>query len=210
MTRLWKVENGQLAEVATASPKKSIVEAWIEKDPSILGLDLLVIARRFTTDFGGRIDLLGIDQEGDLTLIEMKRAKTPREVIAQTLDYGSWVKGLTTPRIHSIANAHLKKLLSEAFLQRFDQTIPETLNSSHNLLIVAGEFDPSSRRIVEYLSEAHGVSINTAFFSYFRDGENKFLASDFLLDQEEVVERAGANTEGTLDRVFLRQRWRVA
>ena len=75
MTRLWKVENGQLAEVATASPKKSIVEAWIEKDPSILGLDLLVIARQFTTDFGGRIDLLGIDQEGDLTLIEMKRAQ---------------------------------------------------------------------------------------------------------------------------------------
>jgi hypothetical protein len=131
MTRLCKVENGQLTEVATASPNESIVEAWIEKDPSILGLDLLVIARQFTTDFGGRIDLLGIDQEGDLTLIEMKRDRTPREVIAQTLDYGSWIKGLTTPRIHSIANAYLKRPLSEAFLRRFDQNIPETLNSSH-------------------------------------------------------------------------------
>jgi hypothetical protein len=189
MTRLWKVENGQLAEVATASPKsEKDVEDWIEKDPSILGLDLLVIARQFTTDFGGKIDLLGIDQEGDLTLIEMKRDKAPREAVAQTLDYGSWVKGLTTPRIHSIANTHLKRPLSEAFHQRFDQHIPETLNSSHNLLIVASGFDPSSRRIVEYLAETHGVSINTAFFSYFRDGENEFLASDFLLDQEQVGE----------------------
>jgi hypothetical protein len=196
MTRLWKVESGQLAEVATASPKsESIVEDWIEKDPSILGLDLMIIARQFTTDFGGRIDLLGVDRAGDLTLIEMKRDRTPREVIAQTLDYGSWVKGLTTPRVHSIGNTYLKKPLSEAFHQRFDQNIPETLNSSHNLLIVASGFDPSSKRIVEYLAETHGVSINTAFFSYFHDGENEFLAADFLMDQEQVVERHEAKTK---------------
>jgi hypothetical protein len=196
MTRLWKVESEQLAEVATASPESErIIEKWIAEDPSILGLDLLVIARQLTTDFGGRIDLLGIDQEGDLTLIEVKRDKTPREVIAQTLDYGSWIKGLTTPRIHSIASAYLKRPLSEAFLQRFDQNIPEILNSSHNLLIVANEFDPSSRRIVEYLAETRGVSINTAFFSYFHDGGNEFLTADFLMDQEQVVGRAVAKTK---------------
>jgi hypothetical protein len=196
MTRLWKVQSGQLAEVATASPKsESIVEDWIADDPSILGLDLLVIARQFTTDFGGRIDLLGVDRAGDLTLIEMKRDRTPREVIAQTLDYGSWVNGLTTPRLHSIANAYLKRPLSEAFLQKFDQNIPETLNSSHNLLIVASGFDVSSKRIVEYLAETHGVSINTAFFSYFHDGVNEFLASDFLMDQDQVIERSEAKTK---------------
>jgi hypothetical protein len=196
MTRLWKVESRQLVEVATAPPRtESMIEDWVAADPSILGLELLVIARQFTTDFGGRIDLLGIDRAGDLTLIEMKRDKTPREVIAQTLDYGSWVKGLTTSRIHGIANAYLKRPLSEAFHHRFDQNIPETLNSSHNLLIVASEFDPSSRRIVEYLAETHGVSINTAFFSYFHDRDNEFLASDFLLDQEQVVERSEAKTK---------------
>jgi hypothetical protein len=197
MTRLWKVASGQLAVVEAASPKwERTIEDWIAGDPSILGLDLLIIARQLTTDFGGRIDLLGIDRAGDLTLIEMKRDRTPREVISQTLDYGSWVKGLTTPRIHGIANTHLKRPLSEAFHRRFKQNIPETLNSSHNLLIVASGFDPSSRRIVEYLAETHGVSINTAFFSYFRDGDNEFLASDFLLDQEQVVERSGIITEG--------------
>jgi hypothetical protein len=196
MTRLWKVQSGQLAELATASPKsESIVENWIEKDPSILGLDLLIIARQLPTDFGGRIDLLGIDRAGDLTLIEMKRDRTPREVIAQTLDYGSWVKGLTTPRIHGITNTYLKRPLWEAFHHRFDQNIPETLNSSHNLLIVASGFDPSSRRIVEYLAETHGVSINTAFFSYFHDAGNEFLTSEFLLDREQVVGRSEAKTK---------------
>ena len=119
MTRLWKVESGQLAEVAAASPKwERTIEDWIAGDPSILGLDLLIIARQLTTDFGGRIDLLGIDRAGDLTLIEMKRDRTPREVISQTLDYGSWVKGLTTPRIHGIAKTYLKRPLSEAFHHR--------------------------------------------------------------------------------------------
>ena len=126
---------------------------------------------------------------GDLTIVEMKRDKAPREAIAQILDYGAWVKNLTTPRLHSIANAHLHRPLSEAFFQKFGQTIPETLNASHNLLIVASGFDSSSRRIVEYLSETYGVSINAAFFTYFRDNGNELLACDFLLDQEQVVTR---------------------
>ncbi len=196
MTRLWRVESDKLKEVGTASPRvEAMIEDWVADDPSILGLDLLIIARQHTTDFGGRIDLLGMNQAGDLTLIEMKRDRTPRDVIAQTLDYGSWVKGLTTPRIHGIAHTFLERPLSEAFREKFDQNIPETLNSSHNLLIVAGSFDPSSRRIVEYLAETHGVSINTAFFSYFRDGDEEFLASDFLMDQDQVIERSEAKTK---------------
>ena len=106
MTRLWKVTKGELSEVSISSPStEALIEEWVAEDPSILGLDLLIIAQQHTTDFGGRIDLLGIDRDGDLTLIEMKRDRTPREIIAQTLDYGSWVKSLTTPRLHHIANA---------------------------------------------------------------------------------------------------------
>lgn len=135
-----------------------------------------------------------MDQEGNLTLIELKRNQTPRDVVAQALDYGSWVKMLTTPRIHNIANEFLTRPLSGAFREKFDQNIPETLNSSHNLLIIASSLDPSSRRIVEYLAETHGVSINTVFFTYFRHGDDEFLASDFLMDQEQVVERSVAQT----------------
>jgi hypothetical protein len=196
LTRLWKVQEGALREVGATSPKaEAQIEGWVADEPRILGLDLLIIARQYVTDHGGRIDLLGMDSEGDLTLIELKRDRTAREVIAQTLDYGSWVRGLATPRIHNIASAYLKRPLSEAFRERFDLNVPETLNSNHNLLIVASGFDDSSRRIVEYLAEVHGVSINTAFFTFFRDGDQEFLASDFLMDQEEVVQRSEAKTK---------------
>ena len=196
MTRLWKVESDELHEVKTSSPKtEALVEDWIAGDPSIIGSDLLIIARQYTTTFGSKLDLLGIDRAGDLTLIELKRDKTPRTVVAQALDYGSWVHGLTTLEIHNLASKYLQCPLSEAFRQKFDANIPENLNGSHNLLIVASSFDPSSRRIVEYLAEAHNVSINTAFFTYFSDGGNNYLTADFLMDQEQVIERAEAKTK---------------
>ena len=40
------------------------------------------------------IDLLAIDADGNLHVLELKRDKTPRDVVAQVLDYGSWVTTL--------------------------------------------------------------------------------------------------------------------
>ena len=70
------------------------MENWIEKDPSLLGLDIMNIGRQVPTDFGGRIDLQDINAEGDLTIIELKRKRTSREVVAQTLENASWVNNL--------------------------------------------------------------------------------------------------------------------
>ena len=50
-----------------------------------------MIGREVETDFGGSIDILCIDAEGDLVIVELKRDRTPREVTAQALDYASWV-----------------------------------------------------------------------------------------------------------------------
>jgi hypothetical protein len=41
--------------------------------------------------------VLGVDVEGRIHVIELKRDRTPREVVAQILDYGSWALGFATP-----------------------------------------------------------------------------------------------------------------
>ena len=84
-----------------------------------------------------------------------------------------------------------------AFQDRFKTTLPETLNESHSMVIVASAFDPSSERIVRYLSEVHDLAINTAFFTVFDDGGHTLLATDWLLDQSEVVERSEAKAKVT-------------
>lgn len=66
----------------------------------------------------GRIDLLGITGDGGLRLIELKRDRTPREVIAQVLDYASWVSKLTTPEVHRIAEDYGAQRKLSRFAER--------------------------------------------------------------------------------------------
>ncbi|MFB3915759.1 MAG: endonuclease NucS domain-containing protein [Terriglobales bacterium] len=191
MTNLYHAKNGHLVPVARKRlANEDQLQAWIAANPRLIGLELLVLGREVPTEFGGRIDILGLDQDGNAVIIECKRDRTPRDIIAQILDYASWVAALSTRKIHEIAQAKLGKSLETAFQERFGTELPEALNESHSLVIVASEFDASSRRIVEYLAEVHEVGINTAFFNTFEHDGETFLATDWLLDQEEVTQRA--------------------
>ena len=71
----------------------------------------MVIGRQVGTAHGGRIDLLAISEDGSLTVIELKRDKTSRDIVAQILDYASWVGSLDTPeslqlQMHTSARGH--------------------------------------------------------------------------------------------------------
>jgi hypothetical protein len=133
---------------------------------------------------------LALDITGKIVVVECKRDRTPRDVIAQILDYGSWVNGLTERELDQIALDKKGKHLSELFQERFGVPPPETINSGHSLVIVSSEFDASSRRIVEYLAEVHGVAINTVFFTTFQHDAQTLISTEWLMDQEEVAQRA--------------------
>lgn len=199
MTRLWRIEGRAPAPIqATSLQSESELEDWLDADISLLGPNLLVIGRQVTTVFGGRIDLLTIDGDGAVSVIEMKRHKTPRDIVAQVLDYASWVAGLDTPAVFAIADAYWRpkgKTFAAAFTERFGAQPPEPLNSTHNMVIVASALDPASQRIVEYLSQVHKVGINTAFFTIFEDGGRRYLSADWLMDQDEVIERTVSRTK---------------
>ncbi|MGQ0684629.1 hypothetical protein [Bradyrhizobium sp.] len=114
-------------------------------------------------------------------------------MVAQILDYASWVVTLETADIYEIADPYLQAKgqggLPEAFRRKFEQPIPEQLNETQSMLIVASELDESSERIVQYLSQSHRIAINTAFFKIFSDGANRYLAADWLMEQDTVEER---------------------
>lgn len=188
--RLWRIQGGDTLHEITRSPLdlEARLEVWLERDISVLSPGLLVIGRQVETDFGGFIDLLCLDRTGDVVVVELKRDKTPREITAQILDYGSWVKGLSNERITAIGEAYLGQgKLEEAFKRRFGAELPETLNENHRLLIVASQIDASSERIIKYLSDTYGVNINAATFQYFREPNgSELLARVFLLEPAQV------------------------
>jgi hypothetical protein len=186
---LWAVgDDEQLSEINRAHlDLESRLQEWLARDISILDPSLLVIGREVETDFGGFIDILCVDAEGDLAIVELKRDRTPREVTAQALDYASWVTGLSNDRVTAIADEFLPEDFEDAFRTKFGAELPETLNGDHRILVVGSEIDSSSERIMRYLSDTHGVNINAATFHYFcpTDG-TQLLARVFLLEPSDV------------------------
>ena len=97
MTNLYRLAGDKLEVVPRGRlANEEMIGRWIAEQPELLGVDMIVIGRQVTTGFGGRIDLLGIDLDGNLIIVELKRDMTPRETIAQVLDYASWVASLTS------------------------------------------------------------------------------------------------------------------
>jgi hypothetical protein len=206
---LWRVDGGKPVKLtATGVPLESQLETMIEADPAILGTPLLLIGRQVPTDFGKFIGLLAVDDEGNIHVLELKRDKTPREVVAQALDYGSWVKDLSHERVLEIFATYKKHV---AFEQEWTATFggdpPEKLNDGHRLTIVAADVDPATERIVGYLADFQ-VPLNVVSFRYFGDGDRAYLARSWLLDEARTQPQKGG-TRGTKE-AWNEQDWYVS
>ena len=183
---LWRAEGSQLNRIVpTSIGLESQLESYIESDPSMLGEVLLIIGRQVPTAFGGFIDLLALDETAAVHVIELKRDKTPRDVTAQALDYGSWVAGLGRADIQAIFEAYKPGIaLEEAYAECFNETLPEEVNSSQTFTIVAANVDAATERIVRFLNEGFAVPINVIFFRHFEDNGAKYLARTWLVEHE--------------------------
>lgn len=194
---IWKV--GDKPEPLTSSllASEQKLEEMIVRDPRILSSEWMLIGRQEVTSHGGRIDLLAIAPDASLVLIELKRDRTPREIVAQALDYASWVEQLTPDKI---AQIYLRFSnggnLDEAFQQRFGTGLDEeTLNQSHQITIVAAELDGSTERIIRYLN-ARDIAINAVFFQVFQYGDEQLLSRAWLIDPGETQANVASTTKG--------------
>lgn len=184
----WRVSSGSLQTIPTVSlDSEKRLEDWISKDPTILGIDVLIIGRQVRTDFGGVIDLLALNSSGDCVIIELKRDKSPRDLVAQILDYASWIRKLQYIRLEQISQAYNNgKSLATSFNDHFGIALPENINSSHSMIVVSAQLDDSSERIIEYLAEEYKVNINAIFFQFYKDAGQEYLARAWFMDPEEV------------------------
>lgn len=179
-------------------PSEQMLEEMIVAQPRILSSEWMLIGRQVDTGFGGRLDLLAIAPDGSLVLVELKRDRTPREVVAQALDYASWVERQDAENIAAIYGRFRPgRSLSVDFKDRFGLPLDEeTLNDSHQIVIVAASLDASSERIVNYLND-RGLAINVLFFQVFNHGDQQLLSRAWLIDPGEVqVHAANATTRG--------------
>jgi Endonuclease NucS C-terminal domain len=184
---IWKI-GSQPSPLATGTlGNEQQLEDMIVATPQILSGQWMLIGRQEQTGLGGRIDLLAIAPDASLVLIELKRNRTPREIVAQALDYASWVEQLTADKIAQIYQRFSKgNNLDEAFKQYFGVKLDEeTLNQSHQIILVAAELDDSTERIIGYLN-ARDIAINVVFFQVFQHGQEQLLSRAWLIDPGET------------------------
>ncbi len=169
------------------------LEDWIETDPNVVDSDLLLIGRQVETDYGTCIDLMGLNSQGDLVIVELKRDRTPREAVAQALEYAAWASGLTYDRIVSIASQHFvtEEKFLKAFRNKFSQDLPEALNQTQRILLVAPRIPDGVRNLIEYLSETYGIPINAVSFDVFQAANERVLVRTVLLDDTDSRETGG-------------------
>ena len=190
---IWRMSDAGPRQLASSPlDLEQRLEDMLAQDPGMSGIDLLIIGRQVHTGHGGYIDLLGLDADGRAHVLELKRDRTPRDVVAQALDYGCWVKDLSVEDLEQIYLDHHgdETELDEAFAARFGSPLPDVVNADQQFTIIASELDPTSDRIVEFLAESYGMPINAVFFRYFSDGGRDYLARTWLLDPQPTEDKA--------------------
>ncbi len=181
---------------------ESHLEDWLENSPRALAQeDFLWIDRQpSAADEEGTIfpDLLGVDVEGNLIVVELKKDQAPREVVAQLLEYAAWASELSEAKIHEIAEAYLKtrdefrgKGFHDIFRDTFDlretDELP-SLNRKLRLYIVAEDIPTRVVRVCRFLRTSQGLDISCIDVSTFQtEAGERLVSMETRVGDEDIV-----------------------
>lgn len=200
------IENAVLVPAAkTALELEKHLECWLENSPWAIAQEPLLIIGRQTvanTDDYGTIfpDLLGIDKDGNLVIIELKRGRTPREVIAQLLEYAAWANDLSDEKIFDIATSYTQSVnsgkdIETLFQDTFEIDEIPSLNQRLRLFVAAEEITPSVSKVCRFLRQVHGVDVNCVQFNIFQTESGEVLVnSESIVGLEDIVAPKKATT----------------
>lgn len=174
-----------------ADHEEVILENWLESNPDGIIEEgrILIIGRQVVTNFGGFIDLLGIDREGDLIVLELKRDRTPRETIAQSLEYASFVERLDTLQLEEILRSYLNDeslSLAEHHREYFELQSDEAIafNKDQRIVIVGQRVTPEIRQTSRFL-RSKGIRVTCVEFTFFQANEgNRLLSQEIIVGRE--------------------------
>lgn len=170
------------------------IETLLQNNPLlVMGKPLLFIGRQVSTSSSKRMDLLAIDKSARLVVIELKRGVAPRDIIAQVLDYSSWLSQLPEREIEKIAKEYFQKTeskhatLSEAYKEFSGRELEKQVGGEIVSVLFARQFTEGVTQPVSYLNE-NGLSIVCIQFEmYQKPDEERYLYSRLVsgeLDEE--------------------------
>lgn len=200
-----KVEDGDLCNAELVIAQKTNLEleihleSWIERSPWALAQEPILWIGRQTTALveEGVIfpDLLGVDLVGNLVIVELKKGKAPREVVAQLLEYAAWAHELSDERIHEIAATYFQTRdefqgmdFQDAFSAVFETDEVPVLSQRLRLFVLAEEIPAAVSRVCRFLRTSHGIDVNCIAISTFQTESGEVLVStEAKVGEEDIV-----------------------
>lgn len=191
--------------------KEVVLQNWLGANPDWILEDekMLVVSREVRTDLGGFIDLLGLDREGNVVVVELKRDDTPRDVIAQAVEYAAWAEDLVEDELEkclrsfkgddalSLAKWHARYFgLGDARAVEF--------NRSHRIVIVGQDVTNKIRRSAAYLRDK-GIRLTCREFTLFQsDGGDRLLHLATVVPKGRAPNRSPSRELTEIEQLILR------
>lgn len=190
--------------------EEAVLEGWLESNPDGILEDgnILIIGRQIATDLGGFIDLLGVDRKGDMVVIELKRDRTPRDTLAQALEYASFAERLDTEQLEAILRSYLNDEslnLAEYHREYFKLGSDEAVafNKDQRVVIVGQRVTPEIRQTASFL-RSKGFRVTCVEFTFFQaNGGTRLLSQEIVVGKESV--KPGHVASGSLPIVTVNE-----
>lgn len=173
--------------------KEDYLQKYIYNNPESIPLydikediRLLILAREFPTN-SGPVDAIGIDQYGELYIIETKLFKNPdkRTVISQALDYGAalWKHSNDFNEFLGILDEHTQKVFKlrttekiKEFFQLSDDEVESTINKARvnlnngvfHFVVLMDKLDDRLKDLILYVNQNSQFDIYAVELEYYK------------------------------------------
>ena len=175
------------------------LQEWIAHNPDVLGGEnLLIIQKEYDgfNDTNERLDLLALDDSGNLVIIENKLDDTGRDVVWQALKYTSYCSTLTTSQIVKLYQEYLdryeepnqdaKSLILE-FLDIEDEEALLLNTQDQRMIFVANHYRKEVTSTVVWLLK-HKIQIQCFKATPYSLDNELFLQIEQIIPQPELKE----------------------
>jgi len=189
------MDGERLAELESISiPEEKLYPLLMNKPKALLPEEddkIIILGYKIPCE-GLEIDLLGIDNNGNLVVVEVKGSlESPRKIIGQLLEYASYIedwglielkevlirKGILDPNEDLLT--WLKTRFTEYYGEEPDLS-EQNININQKLVLFLPTRDPRIEKITRYLRR-RGLDIYYTVYSLYKDGETRYLATNEII-----------------------------
>ena len=172
------------------------IEEWVHTHPEMLGEDLLVLSVEFDrfVNSNDRLDVLALDQSGNLVVIELKRDPLSGFADLQAIRYAAMISALKFSTVIPYFVTYRKKCHNEELttdearerVRNFVQEEGFTDFSARPRIILCSEgFSPEITTTVLWLRSSD-VDITCVKITPYRIGENIIIVPKVIIPLEEA------------------------